>query len=376
MKQQGIGLGYEKQWRSVVSYKERLVFLFRDMHLSGALSRFSFDLFRFAICLSFSALLLSVIFCSICLYLFNPHHRLSFITHTHSITHYHALSHTHTTSHTHNQQVYGRAVGTPHYIAPELLQGISAHSRNVDWWSLGVAAHEMLSGVLPFDGDDEKEIYYKISQFEPASLVLPEELSEPAADLIRALLQSAENRPSGAAIRKHVFFAALDFDSLATQRPPYLPEITSSDDASHFDPVDESELRKAVPRTPARNDAGFDTALLDFVGFSYVRAEVDVGAEASATPGASLDSLPPAVHDELNELRREKASLTVQLSKARAKLRRSNDSAQLAMMQCHTAEESSEGQAADLQHSRATVCRGESRSKTGLSQEREREREE
>ena len=50
-----------------------------------------------------------------------------------------------------------RAVGTPDYLAPELLLG-TGHGPEVDWWSLGVILYEFVCGAPPFTADTPEVI--------------------------------------------------------------------------------------------------------------------------------------------------------------------------------------------------------------------------
>ena len=54
-------------------------------------------------------------------------------------------------------------IGTPHYIAPEILRG-KGYSMSCDYWSIGVCAYEIFYGIYPFGNKatDILEIYKEI----------------------------------------------------------------------------------------------------------------------------------------------------------------------------------------------------------------------
>ena len=51
--------------------------------------------------------------------------------------------------------------GTPDYFAPEIIAH-SGHHKGVDWWTLGVLTHELMSGHAPFEASKPAEIYAKV----------------------------------------------------------------------------------------------------------------------------------------------------------------------------------------------------------------------
>lgn len=62
----------------------------------------------------------------------------------------------------------GFIVGTPQYLAPEILKGQEADPR-ADIYSCGIVLYELFAGVLPFDGPTAMEIMVKQMREEPAA---------------------------------------------------------------------------------------------------------------------------------------------------------------------------------------------------------------
>lgn len=78
-------------------------------------------------------------------------------------------------------------VGTPYYVAPEILRG--KYNRECDMWSVGIICFILLTGVPPFQGDDLADIYKEILQF---NLVFEEEwdtISQEAKDFVSKLIE-------------------------------------------------------------------------------------------------------------------------------------------------------------------------------------------
>ncbi|CAN6458897.1 unnamed protein product [Victoria cruziana] len=85
-------------------------------------------------------------------------------------------------------------VGTPDYIAPEVLLK-KGYGMECDWWSLGAIMYEMLVGYPPFYSDEPMTTCRKIVNWR-THLKFPEEaaLSAEAKDLISKLLCNVEQR--------------------------------------------------------------------------------------------------------------------------------------------------------------------------------------
>ena len=80
-----------------------------------------------------------------------------------------------------------RILGTPDYLAPELLLG-QGHGAAVDWWALGVCLYEFMTGVPPFNDDSPSLVFDNILSLNIEWPEGEEALSSNAVDCIMSLL--------------------------------------------------------------------------------------------------------------------------------------------------------------------------------------------
>jgi serine/threonine-protein kinase len=86
----------------------------------------------------------------------------------------------------------GTVVGTPYYIAPEVLGGDGEDERS-DVWSLGVTLYELATGQRPFGGVDYQELFASVrkGRFQPVRSISP----KVPRRLARAIERCLERRP-------------------------------------------------------------------------------------------------------------------------------------------------------------------------------------
>jgi len=118
-------------------------------------------------------------------------------------------------------------IGTPHYIAPEILQG-KGYSLSCDFWSLGICMYEIFYGIYPF-GNTANEVIDIYKDVLKKNLAFPTENSKYANvnSFIKELLTKKVNeRLCNVSKLKHKpFFEGFDFNKLNDFQlnPPYKP---------------------------------------------------------------------------------------------------------------------------------------------------------
>jgi serine/threonine protein kinase len=165
-----------------------------------------------------------------------------------------------------------RILGTPHYLAPEMILQ-QPHHFGVDWWALGIIVFEFLAGSTPFEGDTPEAIMRNILHAQIPWSMLPDGTSPAAQAFIAALLRRDVDTRLGArgtrAVKRHAFFAEIEWSMLLEAATGFQPVPDSATDTSYFidhgatsgsedsdaDDATSSSVTGAVPSSPPPSHA-------------------------------------------------------------------------------------------------------------------------
>ncbi|KAK4323358.1 hypothetical protein Pmani_005912 [Petrolisthes manimaculis] len=219
-------------------------------------------------------------------------------------------------------------VGTPDYIAPEVLQSTSEKGNNVsygiecDLWSIGIMAYEMLYGFTPFKDDKIVTTYSNIMNHKK-TLKFDRgdedcDTSAAAQELITGLLEESSHRLNHLALIQHKFFLHLDLNNIRNSPPPFVPVVNGVDDTSNFEEFENERRPPSVDSFRLRQ--GFTGRNLPFVGFTYNKthpvAEETQSRNTTAVNISILDDAlkePSYLEAQLKAQRKENHELKLQL---------------------------------------------------------------
>jgi serine/threonine protein kinase len=139
-------------------------------------------------------------------------------------------------------QVAHSYCGTVEYMAPEIIRGgEDGHSLAVDWWSLGVLLHELLTCESPFavlgESNTQKEISRRILYESPS---IPSHLSLTCCNLLLGLIRKDYRTRLGAGgaheIKNHMWFSSINWEDVLAKklRPPFKPYFSNELDVGNF----------------------------------------------------------------------------------------------------------------------------------------------
>ncbi|CAO1360054.1 unnamed protein product [Diamesa serratosioi] len=127
-----------------------------------------------------------------------------------------------------------RILGTPDYLAPELLL-MQGHGPEVDWWALGVCLYEFMTGIPPFNDETPQKVFDNILNRNLEWPIEDEALSNEATEVVEALLTMDPNqRPTAACVQEMKFFSIIDFKNVQNADPPFVPSLDDPHDTGYF----------------------------------------------------------------------------------------------------------------------------------------------
>ncbi|KAG6642544.1 hypothetical protein I3843_09G143300 [Carya illinoinensis] len=168
-------------------------------------------------------------------------------------------------------------VGTPDYIAPEVLLK-KGYGMECDWWSLGAIMYEMLVGYPPFYSEEPMSTCRKIVNWR-THLKFPEEakLSNEAKDLICKLLCNVEQRlgTKGAhELKAHPWFKGSQWDRLYQMEAAFIPEVKDELDTQNFEKFEELPAPVQTPSKSGPWRKMLSSKDANFVGYTYKNFEI------------------------------------------------------------------------------------------------------
>ncbi|XP_065721731.2 serine/threonine-protein kinase greatwall isoform X2 [Drosophila suzukii] len=128
-----------------------------------------------------------------------------------------------------------RILGTPDYLAPELLlkQG---HGPAVDWWALGVCFYEFMTGIPPFNDETPQKVFDNILNKNIEWPEGDEALSVESMEAVELLLtMDPHERPAAKEVMQMRHFACIDWENIGNTEPPFVPTPDNPTDTGYFD---------------------------------------------------------------------------------------------------------------------------------------------
>nr|XP_023828962.1 serine/threonine-protein kinase 17A [Salvelinus alpinus] len=149
-----------------------------------------------------------------------------------------------------SSQELSEIMGTPEYVAPEILN-YEPISTATDMWSIGVLAYVMLTGISPFLGEDKQETFLNISQinisYQEEEL---EHVDQAAITFIKALLiKEPQNRATAEECLQHQWLQPKEkkeAEATTAVKETISPTKCPSEPASPESPIREEEKEGPV----------------------------------------------------------------------------------------------------------------------------------
>ena len=145
--------------------------------------------------------------------------------------------------------------GTPIYLAPEIIKE-EGHDEKVDIWCIGVLCFELMTGNVPFQGNDIDTLKDNILHLK---ITWPKDINIDGKNLIKKILKSDPSaRISLEEMLQHPFFTKYFPNAVKSLIKPdenanYKPFIVSKDNPKTWDPLIKENKPNSKGNSPRKN---------------------------------------------------------------------------------------------------------------------------
>ena len=210
-------------------------------------------------------------------------------------------------------------VGSPDYMAPEVLRG-REYGTSVDYWSLGCILYEFLCGFPPFSGAHPDETWANLKNWhkvlqrpvydKPEDLQF--NLTDTAWDMITRLIDTPDRRyRSLSEVQAHPFFRGLDLVRMRDVPAPFIPQLENEVDTGYFDNFDDpadmakykevQEKQRHIEAMDARRGLTSGGRGM-WVGFTFGKNWSKANAHTAAALQRSANAPAPGSSDAFNTM--------------------------------------------------------------------------
>ncbi|KAF8138465.1 RIM15, signal transduction response regulator [Boletus edulis] len=213
-------------------------------------------------------------------------------------------------------------VGTPDYLAPEIILGLRGDDAAVDWWALGVITYEFLYGIPPFHAETPEKVFENILSGQINWHEDWVDFSDEIKDFMQRLLDTNPATRLGAIgadeVKNHPLFEGIEWDKVTSKEAAFIPQISDPESTDYFDPrgaipqlfhdddiaitnadspaINSTTVHPNSISLPSNRDSAPSPASDDFGSFSFKNLPVLKQANDDVIRKLKTDQLAPIAH--------------------------------------------------------------------------------